>query len=60
MDSNKILYKNESDKIIDCMKIQSELRSVFLKATNLELGILINFGTWSLTYKRILNKTTKH
>lgn len=28
----------------------------YLKATNLELGILINFGESSLTYKRILNK----
>jgi hypothetical protein len=60
MDSNKILYQNESYKIIGCMKIQSELRSVFLKATNLELGMLINFGSSSLTYKRILNKITKH
>ncbi|MDP2685628.1 MAG: GxxExxY protein [Aequorivita sp.] len=28
----------------------------YLKATNLELGILINFGQSSLAYKRILNK----
>jgi len=28
----------------------------YLKATNLELGLLINFGESSLTYKRILNK----
>ena len=27
----------------------------YLKCTNTELGILINFGTSSLTYKRILN-----
>lgn len=27
----------------------------YLKCTNLELGMLINFGTPSLTYKRILN-----
>ena len=130
MDSNKILYKNESYKIIGCcMKIHSELGPGFLeavyeevlekefvkesipykkqvsldlyydgvklnkkyradficfdniileikavsqvpivfykqlqnylKATNLELGMLINFGSSSLTYKRILNKTTK-
>jgi GxxExxY protein len=28
----------------------------YLKATNLELGLLINFGSSSLTYKRVLNK----
>jgi GxxExxY protein len=27
----------------------------YLKCTNMELGILINFGTSSLTYKRIIN-----
>ncbi|PKP11124.1 MAG: GxxExxY protein [Bacteroidetes bacterium HGW-Bacteroidetes-3] len=27
----------------------------YLKCTNMELGMLINFGTPSLTYKRILN-----
>ena len=27
----------------------------YLKCTNTELGILINFGTSSLTYKRVLN-----
>lgn len=27
----------------------------YLKATNLKLGILINFGTSSLQYKRVLN-----
>lgn len=27
----------------------------YLKATNKKLGILINFGTKSLTYKRIIN-----
>ena len=29
----------------------------YLKATNKKLGILINFGGPSLTYKRIINKT---
>jgi GxxExxY protein len=28
----------------------------YLKATNLELGLLINFGSSSLIYKRVLNK----
>lgn len=27
----------------------------YLKCTNIELGMLINFGTPSLTYKRIIN-----
>ncbi len=27
----------------------------YLKCTNMELGMLINFGTPSLTYKRIIN-----
>ncbi|WP_428831830.1 GxxExxY protein [Flavobacterium yafengii] len=27
----------------------------YLKCTNLELGMLINFGTPSLTYKRMIN-----
>lgn len=29
----------------------------YLKATNKKLGILINFGCSSLTYKRIINTT---
>ena len=28
----------------------------YLKCTNMELGMLINFGTPSLTYKRIINQ----
>ena len=30
----------------------------YLKATNMRLGLLVNFGEKSLVYKRILNKTT--
>lgn len=30
----------------------------YLKATNMRLGLLVNFGEKSLHYKRILNKTT--
>ena len=33
--------------------------SNYLKATNLRLGLLVNFGEKSLIYKRILNRTTK-
>jgi GxxExxY protein len=30
----------------------------YLKATNSRLGLLVNFGEKSLSYKRILNRTT--
>ncbi|WP_139174268.1 GxxExxY protein [Flavobacterium frigoris] len=33
-----------------CIKLTN-----YLKCTKLELGMLINFGTPSLTYKRIIN-----
>jgi GxxExxY protein len=33
---------------------QNQLKN-YLVATKMELGMLINFGTPSLTYKRILN-----
>jgi len=32
----------------------------YLKCTNMELGMLINFGLPSLTYKRILNSRNSH
>jgi GxxExxY protein len=31
-----------------------------IKATNYKLGILINFGTPSLTYKRVINSNNSH
>lgn len=50
------------DKIILEIKAVSELNDVFkaqlysyLKATGLRLGILINFGSAKLEYKRIVN-----
>ena len=50
------------DSIIVELKAVAHIPSVFyaqlqnyLKCTNMELGLLINFGTPSLTYKRILN-----
>jgi GxxExxY protein len=50
------------DSIIVELKAVTQIPSVFymqlqnyLKCTNMELGMLINFGTPSLTYKRILN-----
>ena len=36
-------------------KNQYEQTGNYLKAINLKLGLLVNFGTPSLTYKRILN-----
>ncbi len=50
------------DSIIVELKAVAQIPTVFyaqlqnyLKCTNMELGLLINFGTPSLTYKRILN-----
>jgi GxxExxY protein len=50
------------DSIVVELKAVAHIPSVFyaqlqnyLKCTNMELGLLINFGTPSLTYKRILN-----
>jgi GxxExxY protein len=50
------------DSIIVELKAVTQIPSVFyaqlqnyLKCTNMELGMLINFGTPSLTYKRIVN-----
>lgn len=36
-------------------KNQYEQTGNYLKAINLKLGLLVNYGTPSLTYKRILN-----
>jgi GxxExxY protein len=50
------------DSIIVELKAVAQIPTVFyaqlqnyLKCTNMELGMLINFGTPSLTYKRIVN-----
>src|SRR5690606_13798698 len=50
------------DNIVLEIKAVSQMPSAFfaqlknyLKCTNMELGMLINFGTSSLTYKRIIN-----
>ena len=50
------------ESIIVELKAVTQIPSVFyaqlqnyLKCTNMELGMLINFGTPSLTYKRIVN-----
>lgn len=50
------------DSIVLEIKALSQIPSAFfaqlknyLKCTNMELGMLINFGTSSLTYKRIIN-----
>ena len=51
------------DSIIVELKAVTQIPSVlyaqlqnYLKCTNMELGMLINFGTPSLTYKRIVNQ----
>lgn len=50
------------DAIVLEIKAVSQIPDIFyaqlknyLKCTNMELGMLINFGTLSLTYKRIIN-----
>ena len=50
------------DSIVVELKVVAYIPSLFyaqlqnyLKCTNMELGMLINFGTPSLTYKRIVN-----
>lgn len=50
------------DSIVVELKVVAYIPSLFyaqlqnyLKCTNIELGMLINFGTPSLTYKRIVN-----
>ena len=50
------------DKIIVEIKAVAQIPNAFyaqlqnyLKCTNIELGMLINFGTSSLTYKRMIN-----
>ena len=50
------------DKIIVEIKAVAQIPNAFyaqlqnyLKCTNMELGMLINFGTPSLTYKRMIN-----
>ncbi len=54
------------DKIIVELKAVHQMPSVFyaqlqnyLKCSNMELGMLINFGTPSLTYKRIVNSKNR-
>ncbi len=51
---DKIIVEIKAVSIVP-MAFYNQLRN-YLKATNLELGILINFGESSLIYKRILNK----
>jgi pentose-5-phosphate-3-epimerase len=50
-----ILFKEESYKIIYLIDTDSQQTLNNIKATKFKLGLLINFGTPSLTYKRILN-----
>jgi GxxExxY protein len=65
---NQKLKKHYRADFVCCNKIIVEIKAVsqipvtfyaqltnYLKCTKMELGMLINFGTPSLTYKRIIN-----
>ena len=52
---NKIVLEIKSVKYVP-VAFYSQLNN-YLAATRKELGILVNFGTTSLTYKRIINTT---
>jgi GxxExxY protein len=43
------IHKNDTAQVLN-----------YLRATDMRLGILVNFGEKSLTYKRILNAKTSH
>jgi GxxExxY protein len=43
------IHKNDTAQVLN-----------YLRATGLRLGLLVNFGEKSLTYKRILNAKTSH
>ena len=68
----KVLSKNFRPDFVCYEKIIVELKAVneftdehvaqvynYLKASGLELGILINFGTTSLVHKRIINNSVQ-
>lgn len=50
---NSIIIELKATKFLIDIDRQQTLNNV--KATNFKLGLLINFGTPSLTYKRIVN-----
>jgi GxxExxY protein len=52
----KIIVELKSKSIL--MKIDEQQTINYLKATNYQLGLLVNFGERSLKYKRFVN--TKH
>jgi hypothetical protein len=62
----EIVFREDSYRIIGaCMKVhqakpfihQDNIEQVknYLKSTKMQLGLLVNFGEKSLTYKRVLN-----
>ena len=50
---NRIIVELKAQRFISNHDIAQTLN--YLKATNFKLGLLINFGSPSLTYKRVLN-----
>ncbi|MBD0726546.1 hypothetical protein B6A10_15340 [Flavobacterium sp. L1I52] len=53
-----VLFRNKSG-IPYSGYIYAQLKN-YLKCTNKELGMLINFGAASLSYKRIINLKNSH
>jgi GxxExxY protein len=53
---NKIMLELKAVSMLDDMHVAQAMN--YLEAYNLPVGLLINFGTRSLTFKRIFN--TKH
>lgn len=50
---NSIIIELKATKLIIDADLKQTINNV--KATKFKLGLLINFGTFSLTYKRIVN-----
>ena len=55
---NKIILELKATDMLIKAHVQQITNNV--KATNFQLGLLINFGSSSLTYKRIVNSRNSH
>lgn len=54
--TNDIIYKELSYKLMGILfKVHNKLGPAYLAAANLKLGILVNFNSERLNYRRIVN-----